>query len=687
MLPTIRLLGHCDITVGGNPITKRITRKLWYVFALIATSPTCQLGRVELTEAAWPLSDDKTRNVLLYMWRRSFMDAIETISSAVPVLITETHVAIDPTAISIDFHECSRLAKIALCSEDALAVRDAGLAFDALAGGKILLQSFPSAFVDIRREFDTTRKAVLRRAWQAQAHCDPTSATSSFEMRLRELGDSNPIGTPSLPFSPLLGQSAPTTRKAIVRPTAVQLAAATMIGVIFTTPIVLGLINTPSKDVRPIGLSRKINKPNADLSNCILFQLSKTDIKQSLATAITRTPSGQIIVAGNAIRRSGMHQTTTAMLDKSGKVRWLTMLDCGKGLIYTPAQVLHTINGRTFVASQVQAEPGNIRRLAPGSYLSITTFAQDGNRIAEQIHPDPILENPKLPIRLTAGPTGGAIAFANASNQSAPILLHAPANSAPAPGIQFPATFLITDAITNEKSTQFILGYIVIRTAAGIRRDWHVQALNPFGKALWSKTITGAVGLKFTNVRGTFNGRGDLVAYGSLPSPDKRNGGRLIASMVTLSPTTGAVIQRDHYDSESQNPDFALCNFQNAMASVVGVTQRSPNGSEQITIHRFGNEETDTALTLTVRLPRHQRVDSVISLNFDSNGALNALLRPTPQKSSNVALTYVRKYYGREVSTGSLSASVPHAYIASTNGLVAGHYNNSFCVYNFSQLP
>lgn len=205
MLPTIRLLGHCDITVGGNPITKRITRKLWYVFALIATSPTCQLGRVELTEAAWPLSDDKSRNVLLYMWRRSFMDAIETISSAIPVLITETHVAIDPTAISIDFHECSRLAKIALCSEDALAVRDAGLTFDALAEGKILLQSFPSAFVDIRREFDTTRTAVLRRAWQAQAHCDPTSASSSFEMRLRELGDSNPIGTPSLPFSPLPG--------------------------------------------------------------------------------------------------------------------------------------------------------------------------------------------------------------------------------------------------------------------------------------------------------------------------------------------------------------------------------------------------------------------------------------------------------------------------------------------------
>ena len=104
-------------------------------------------------------------------------------------------------------------------------------------------------------------------------------------------------------------------------------------------------------------------------------------------------------------------------------------------------------------------------------------------------------------------------------------------------------------------------------------------------------------------------------------------------------------------------------------------------------MHRFGNAETDTALTLTVRLPGHQRVGSFVSLTFDTNGALNALLRPIPQKSSNVALTYIRKHYGREISTGSLSSSIPFAYTKTAGGYVAGHYNNTFCVYNFSQLP
>ena len=124
-----------------------------------------------------------------------------------------------------------------------------------------------------------------------------------------------------------------------------------------------------------------------------------------------------------------------------------------------------------------------------------------------------------------------------------------------------------------------------------------------------------------------------------------------------------------------------------AAAAIVGVTQLSPDGSETITMHRFGNAETDTALTLTVKLPGHQRVDSFLSLGFDGNGSLNALLRPSPQKSSNVALTYIRKYYGREVSTGNLSSSEPHAYNAATDSLVAGHYNNTFCIYNFGQLP
>jgi hypothetical protein len=104
-------------------------------------------------------------------------------------------------------------------------------------------------------------------------------------------------------------------------------------------------------------------------------------------------------------------------------------------------------------------------------------------------------------------------------------------------------------------------------------------------------------------------------------------------------------------------------------------------------MHRFGNAKTDTALTLTVGLPNDERVAGILSFFIDNNGAANILLRPRETTSSNAALTYVRKFFGREVSTGSLTTAVPFAYTAGATGYVAGHYNNAFSVYYFGLLP
>jgi hypothetical protein len=48
---------------------------------------------------------------------------------------------------------------------------------------------------------------------------------------------------------------------------------------------------------------------------------------------------------------------------------------------------------------------------------------------------------------------------------------------------------------------------------------------------------------------------------------------------------------------------------------------------------------------------------------------------------------YISKVVGREISTGNLSADVPYGYNTRGGALIAGHYDNSFCVYDFSRLP
>ena len=140
---------------------------------------------------------------------------------------------------------------------------------------------------------------------------------------------------------------------------------------------------------------------------------------------------------------------------------------------------------------------------------------------------------------------------------------------------------------------------------------------------------------------------------------------------------------RDCYDSENQNPNFALSCLAIGKSAVMAVTKQSSDGSEPLTIHRIGNAASDTALTLLVRFPNATRVDDIVSFFFDGNGFLTALLRPSDDKS---ALTYMSMFFGRELSTGNLSATVPYAYNTHGGGLIAGHYNNMFCVYNFTKL-
>ena len=688
MRPVLHLLGQCELTLDDAPVPFQISRKHWTVFALVATSKDCHINRKDLTETVWPLSDEKSRSVLLHNWRRSLVAASTDVFPAVPVIITEHDVSIITKDIDIDYQECCSLAKIALASHDARAVLEAGTSFDALAEDKMLLPTFTAEFVELREHFDKQRKAVLRRTLQAEAHLNPDSPaeTSGFEIRLRRLGDENAIGTPAIPFKALADQSKVPTQRGIALSAASQLAASVLMAGILTAPIVLGSLSTPRKPPAPVILGTKVNKPISDLSRRLMYQLSDPDIKNSAATAICITPKNLIIAAGNAILKNGDHQTILVMLAKTGKARWVTKLTDDKGIQTTPKQLFTSESGRIYVASELIAERNNTRKLAPGCYLAVSVFDRDGQRIFERVHPETVEPNALNPIRLVTDLKGGIHAFAVAARSQASIALHVPAGpttSQPSPLTGYPNTFRITDATSDGNSHLFLIGYLPVKTSAGVRQDWHIQAMDKASKTLWSRDIAGAVGRESAPVHGVINPQGELVAYGPLPSPKKQNGGRKVASMVTFAPSNGDIVLRDCYDSENQNPNFALSCLAIGKSAVMAVTKQSSDGSEPLTIHRIGNAASDTALTLLVRFPNATRVDDIVSFFFDGNGFLTALLRPSDDKS---ALTYMSMFFGRELSTGNLSATVPYAYNTHGGGLIAGHYNNMFCVYNFTKL-
>ena len=692
MRPVLCLLGKCELTVEGSPVPFEITRKVWHVLGLVATAPRCFIGRNELMEAAWPLSDKTSRNVLIFKWRRSLVDALEPYVPDSVVLVTEQDVSLNPEYIDIDYQQCCSLAKIALTSDNALQVIEAGTAFDVIAEDKVLLLSFSSAFLEIREQFDKQRRAVLRRAWQAEAFLYPeTKAVKSrFEIRLHKLGDDNPIGESHIPFKGIPGEMSVPEQPGRAFSGTSQLVASVLIGGMIVTPIVLGSLNTPPKLNLRISHGKKVDRPTTDLSQRVMYQLSANRVKNSQASAIAITPKNMVIAAGNATLTSGEHQTVIVMLTKSGQARWVTKLNDAIDITTTPRKIVSSESGRIYVASVLRAGRNNARKLAPGSYLSVCVFDRDGKRIFERLHSEALDGSRLHPIKLIKDLKGGVHALAISARERTTIAMHVPAGpstTVTAPLTGFPKGFLMTDAITDGKGRIFLFGYVNVKTGAGMRLDWHIKAMDKASKTLWSRDITGGNGPAGAPVRGIINPEGDVVAYGPLPALDKRHPTRQVASMVIMSSTTGRTIVRDCYDSEYQNPNFALSSLATGRSAAIAVTSHSPDGSAPLTLHRFGNAATDTALTLTVRFPGYKRVESIMTFSLNNYGAVTALLQPDKQTSSRVALTYMSMFFGRGIETGDLSTSKPFAYNAYCDGFFAGHYNNMFCVYDFSKLP
>ena len=692
MRPLLHLLGQCEVTVDDAPVPTQITRKHWYVLGLVATAENCNIGREDLMEIVWPLSDDKSRNVLLYTWRRSIAATTTPFNPDAPILITEDDVSINPNCLLIDYQECLSLAKIVLTSDDAHTVLEAGTAFDAIAQDKVLLPSFTTAFVRVREHFDKQRRAVLRRTWQAEAHLQHESQplVSQFEIRLRRLGDENAIGVPAIPFKGIANQAITPLRKGISLSSASQLVVSVILAIIIAAPIVIGSLNTPPKMQREYIHGSKVDLPITDLSHFVMFQVNDPRIKRSAATALSITEKDRIIAAGTATLLNSDHQTIIAMLTMSGKDRWVAKFTDDKGIQTTPKQILSTESGRIYVASELLAGPGNARKLKPGRYLAVNVLTRDGERLFERVHPEALDGIAFHRIRLTADLKGGIHAFAVSARGQTSVTLHVPAGrptEVAAPLSGYPKSFQITDAISDDKGHVFLIGHLPVKTSRGLRMDWFVQAFDKSSKTLWTCTVPGSVSQASVPVRGAINAMGNLVTYGPLPTPNKRNRGRKVATMVTMSPASGAIIARECFDTEDQNPDFTLYPLTIGNSAFIAVTKQSPDADNPFSIHRFGIAATDTALTLSMRFPGKKRVERIVSFYINKNGVVAGLLQPTQEESSSAALTYTRIFFMRGIQTGALSAVVPHRYNEARGEIVAGHYDNKFCVYDFSKLP
>ena len=188
MRPLLKLLGRAEVQLDGSPADVKLTRKLWYVLALLAIAPDAEMLRAELTALSWPLSDERSRDVLMHKWRKTAVDAFAELGVSPIIVISERFVKFDTTLVTIDYIECLRIGNTLLSSQGAAATLEAAIEFDALASDQVLLSGYPEAFETQRTEFDALRIQCLERGWKAAVTCSNNEAATQFADRLRKLG-------------------------------------------------------------------------------------------------------------------------------------------------------------------------------------------------------------------------------------------------------------------------------------------------------------------------------------------------------------------------------------------------------------------------------------------------------------------------------------------------------------------
>ena len=68
------------------------------------------------------------------------------------------------------------------------------------------------------------------------------------------------------------------------------------------------------------------------------------------------------------------------------------------------------------------------------------------------------------------------------------------------------------------------------------------------------------------------------------------------------------------------------------------------------------------------------------------NGSFSALLQPVEGLSQNLALIYLNKYSGTDITTGMLTTDKAVDYNQSAANIVAGRFGKNFTVFDFSDL-
>ena len=733
--PLVKLLGRGEVHLDGSLADIKLTRKIWFVLALLSVAPDAEMLRLELTESAWPLSDERSRDVLLHKWRKSVVDAFSTFCVQPVVVISEQFVKLDTTLITIDYIECLRIGNTLLSSQSAAATLEAAIDFDTLASDQILLSGYPEAFETQRTEFDALRIQCLERGWKTALVCGDHEATNHFANRLRSLG-----------FTGDLHIEADTDEFVIRKDSKPRnysqgIAALLLIG-LFTTPVVLGRISQPKPASRATG-SPITDQPPTYIGRYIQYEYkpkSNDQVTLSEAVATVRLPDGGAITTGIVRLKNLDQQILTVKTSRNRELNWSTLTPATEGVQYFPVDITTDKFGNIFVGAHVQILDKQKLGRRPGRYSAVLKYKADGDLVTTAIERQPESKSTYLIrsegnlepagrrptnrapgryiallkfdargkllsnaisgkrqdnvmgiIRVVSDMQGGAWLFTSGQNGTKNIRLntmHLMASSKFDNRFPLTADFTEFNSVSQGASGENYIACTKFNFKnVGNIADWQVQRYSTAGKLEWTTTIDSPAKIDDYRCNVKIATNGDVLVFGPLATHTLDGVIRTLPTVIRLDPSTGKIKKTDQTQTHFLNSDVMLTPLPSFDMYILGCYDFAELGSNSVYFYRSRPSDDLSSLAMAVGLPRKLKTRRIVGMYFrEMSGSFSALMQPLEGPGQKLALIYVNKYVGTDVTTGILTTDRQVHYNKSDNSIVAGRIGNNFAVFDFTGL-
>jgi hypothetical protein len=410
----------------------------------------------------------------------------------------------------------------------------------------------------------------------------------------------------------------------------------------------------------------------------------------SEAVAAVQIPKRGTVTTGTVRHKNLDQQILTVCTTANRKLLWSTLTPQVQGVQYFPDHVTSDKFGNVFVGAHVNVMIRESGGRAPGRYLAILKYGPDGKLLSTSISKYPQDRILHL-IRVVSDTEGGAWLFSTGNKNS---------NSVSILRMHLKASGVLEDALSTGKGvadlTAVVQGstgenYLISTRYRGNNpvnaSDWQVQRISKDGKLEWTITIDSPAHKSDFYSDATLASNGDLLVFGPLATATLDGVVRNIPSVVRLIARNGRIKQLEQTQTHFLNTRVMLSPVPMLDMYVLGSYDMAENGSNSVYFYRSRPSDEYSSLSMAVGLPKKMKAKRIVSMYYrGSLASFSALMQPLESPGQRLALIYVNKYSGTDITTGILTTDRLVHYNQSDANIVAGRFGNNFTVFDFTGL-